>query len=44
MEPMSLGSVPIGSSVEKLDLVAAQQVQLVAQLKARYSGEGTRLA
>ena len=43
-EPTPLGSVPIGSLVEKLDLAAAQQVQLVAQLKAHYSGEGSRLA
>ena len=43
-EPMPLGSVPIGSLVEKLDLAVAQQVQLVAQLKAYYSGESTRLA
>lgn len=37
-EPMSLGSMPIGSLLDKLDLVAAQQGELVAQLKAHYSG------
>ena len=43
-KPRPLDSVPIGSLVEKLDLAAAQQAKLVAQLKAHYSGESSRLA
>ena len=43
-ERRPLDSVPIGSLVEKLDLAAAQQVQLVAQLKVHYAGESSRLA
>ena len=43
-EPRALGSVPIGSLVEELSRAATQQVELVAQLKASYSGESSRLA
>lgn len=42
-EPRALGSVSIGSLVEKLNLAVAQQAKLVAQLKASYSGESSRL-
>ena len=43
-EPKALSSVPLGSLLEKLDHAAAQQVLLVAQLKASYSGESSQLA
>ena len=43
-EPRALGSVPIGTLVEKLSLAGAQQAELVAQLKASCSGESSCLA